>query len=782
MSRRESFLNQRPKERPRGTDRLDWVLENWKQSAWFGPNITWQGQHAARPARFAPFPAGLDPRVLSVLREIGFSQLYSHQAEAVHHALAGENTLLVTPTASGKSLAYQIPILERKARAPHSRALLLFPTKALSQDQLAVFRKFATPANWNSGGKPLGIFNYDGDTPPDTRRKVRSAGDIVLTNPDMLHSGILPHHTQWIRLFENLDFVVIDELHTYRGVFGSHFANVIRRLKRVCEFYGKKPQFLCASATIGNPGDLAQSLLEEPVRVIDQNGAPRGAKEFVFYNPPVLNPVSGQRRSSVKEAARLGGDLLSERIPTIFFCRSRNRVEILLRILRSRHPLLRSRIAAYRGGYLPSERRKIEARLREGDLLAVVATNALELGIDIGSLSASVSVGYPGSISSLWQQFGRAGRRQERSLSLMVASAGPMDQFLVTHPDYLLRGSPEMGLVHPDNELIFSDHIKCSAFELPFRPEERLGKNPDTADYLDYLAEHGVLRFTEKDYRWTSQVYPASDVSLRTASNENFVICDITDTGREKIIGELDYFAAPTQLHDKAIYLHGGQPYLVERLRWEDRQADVVRTQVDYYTDATEKVDIEVLEDESRGWLGPAEVFQGELALIIKAVLFKKIKWETGDNVGFGQIDTPEIEMHTQGGWLLFDSLRMNPPVEDSWLGLVLDGLAYCLHHVAPATILCDRSDISVRAEVRSATFRQPAIYFYDHIPGGMKLSYRLIENLSAVLLHARQVIEGCVCEQGCPGCVGPPGDEEYTGRKQAIVGLLVNLLAAGPE
>ncbi|MBI3396052.1 MAG: DEAD/DEAH box helicase, partial [Spirochaetia bacterium] len=404
-----------------------------------------------------------------------------------------------------------MPIFQRKLENPHSRALLLFPTKALSQDQLSSITGFNDRAE--TGYK---VYTFDGDTPTSVRRRIQEAGDFVVSNPDMLHAGILPHHTNWIKLFENLEFVVLDELHTYRGVFGSHVANVIRRLLRICEFYGSKPQFLAASATIANPKEHAERLVGRPFTLIEKNGAPRGAKHVIFYNPPVVNQALGIRASSLRETASLGAYLLKNNISTIFFCRSRVRVELLYTYLKERCPEVAHRIRAYRGGYLPNERRAIEKDLREGNALAVVSTNALELGVDIGLLDVSVSLGYPGSISSLMQQFGRAGRRSKESISILMATSDGTDQFLVTHPEYFLERSPEQAILNPDNLMIASDHIKCAAFEIPFKNDESLGSFPATQEVLGHLAGTGVLNQAGSKFHWMSDVYPANTFSLRS--------------------------------------------------------------------------------------------------------------------------------------------------------------------------------------------------------------------------------------------------------------------------
>lgn len=722
----------------------------------FGKNITGSFTIPGQDAQYAPIPSSLAAPLAKGLEARGLSRLYTHQASAVESALRGENTLVVTPTASGKSLTYMLPIFQKKLSVPASRALMLFPTKALSQDQQAAINEFN-----DACGTSFRIFTFDGDTSPEARRRIMEAGDFVITNPDMLHAGILPHHTLWIKLFENLDFIVIDELHIYRGVFGSHVANLLRRLLRICAFYGKHPQILAASATIGNPAEHAERLTGRPFTLVDQNGAPRGARHIVFYNPPVVNERLGIRASALKETAALGAHLLKNRIRVIFFCRSRLRVELLYTYLKERAPLLKDRIRAYRGGYLPGERRKIEKELREGSVLSVVSTNALELGVDIGMLDVAVCMGYPGSTSSLLQQFGRAGRRSQESLSLLVATSDGTDQYLIQHPKEFLDKNPEQAIVNPDNLLITADHIKCATFELPFKRGEGFGSYPATGEILDYLAENQVIHASGESYHWMSDVYPANTISLRSGPRENFTIIDTTRPGSEDVIGEVDYYSAPTMIHQHAIYIHQGVQYYVDDLLWDERQARVRRIEVDYYTDANEKVDIEILDRQDKRSQGGFEIAAGEISVRTKAVMFKKIKLETHDNLGWGDIHTPEIEMHTQGAWILVpDGHTIRSKMGDHDLGAMLAGASYALGVVSPLFVLCDPRDMRFRSEVKSNVFREPAIYFYDSFPGGLDLSTRVLENLSGIAQSAADLIARCPCEAGCPSCTGLPDDE----------------------
>lgn len=707
-------------------------------------------------AHYSDFPDFLDPAITTALKSAGINQLYTHQYSACQAAFEGKDTVVVTPTASGKSLTYLLPIFQRKIQNPHSRALLLFPTKALSQDQQASISMFNDKAQ--TGFK---IFTYDGDTPGTARRKIMHAGDFVVTNPDMLHSGILPHHTNWIKLFENLEFVVIDELHSYRGIFGSHVANLLRRLQRICEFYGSRPQYLCCSATIGNPRDHAKNLVGRDFQLIDVNGAPRGKKNILFYNPPIINKELGIRVSAVKEAARLGAHLISNNISCIFFCRSRLRVELLFSYLKERCPLQANRIRSYRGGYLPNERRKIEKELREGSIVAVVSTNALELGVDIGMLDVSVTVGYPGSISSLLQQFGRAGRRQNESLSILMATSDATDQYLAAHPEFFLENNPEQAILNRNNLLIVNEHIKCASYELPFEDNEKFSDYEALPDMLEYLVDNGVLNHAGNRYVWMNDVYPANEVHLRSGARENFVIVDITDKNNEKTIGELDIYATPTMLHKDAIYLHQGIQYYVEDLLWDDHQARVRRINSDYFTDAQEKVDLTILEEDRKDICNGFECCRGELMVRVKATMFKKLKLETHENLGWGDIHTPELEMHTEGSWILipehhdiYNSIAANK------LGPVITAAAYILGQVAVLFVLCDPRDIHARSELRSSMFTLPAIFFYDSVPGGMGLSHKIMQNLSVIAGAALGRIRECACTAGCPSCSGIPDSE----------------------
>src|SRR5471030_3480687 len=610
-------------------------------------------------AQLAPFPDRLDPRARQALQARGIEQLYTHQAEAIAHVLSGRHVVTVTPTASGKTLCYNVPVLDAILRDPSSRALYLFPTKALAQDQLAELQTMCEALDAATGEK-IGVFTYDGDTPQDARRTIRSRAQIVLSNPDMVHSGILPHHPRWAKLFENLRYVIIDELHAYRGVFGSHLCNVLRRLRRICKHYGSSSVFLCSSATIANPRELAERLTEQPFELVDRSGAPRGEKFFVFVNPPVVNHQLGIRRSYLSETRRIASEFLKRNLQIIVFAQSRLSTEILTTYLKDDFGGMAGapeRIRGYRGWYLPLRRREIEKGLRDGAVRAVVSTNALELGIDIGALDVSVMAGYPGTIASTWQRAGRAGRRASRSAAVMVASSAPIDQFVVRNPAFFFDASPERALIDPDNLHILVDHVKCAAFELPFSSTETFGR-PDVQEILGILSEQGLVHRAGDDapWTWTNESYPADAVSLRSVSSDNFVVVDTTQETR--VIGETDFTSGPGTLHPKAIYIVEGQLFQVERLDFEGRKAFVRSIDCDYYTTAityTKVTPIDTFASEAGAARAGART-HGETHVVSRVVGFKKIKFYTNENIGSGELDLPEQQMHTTAYWLTIPS------------------------------------------------------------------------------------------------------------------------------
>src|SRR5690242_10792619 len=717
----------------------------------------------ARPGVFADFPEALAPPLKQSLVSRGIRQLYSHQAEAFEHAAGGRNVVVVTPTASGKTLCYNLPVLQRLIAEPGARAMYLFPTKALAEDQLGEFQGAV-----DAMGSEIRAFTYDGDTPQDARRAIRERANVVLTNPDMLHAGILPHHTKWAKAFENLRYIVIDELHSYRGVYGSHLANVLRRLRRVCEFYGSFPQFICCSATIANPRELAQALTGREFELVAENGAPSGEKYVVFYNPPVVNKALGIRRGYLNETRRIACELLDRGQQTLVFANSRLATEVLLTYLKDDR--VGGSVRGYRGGYLPKERREIERKLRDGEIRAVVATNALELGIDIGSLDAVVMAGYPGTIASTWQRAGRAGRRQTASLAVLVASSAPLDQYIIEHPEYFFDRPPEHAYINPDNLEILLSHLKCAAFELPIRDGEQFGAH-DVAEMCTFLEYFKLLQHSCSSWHWTSESYPADAVSLRSVSSDNFVVVDIT--ADHQVIAEVSFTAALTTLYEKAIYLHDARQYQVERFDYEGRKAYVRRVDSDYFTDAIDYTQVKELEEVESSPAGGIKIAHGDVRLNRQIVGFKKIKFYTMENVGAGNLSMPEQEMHTTAFWLHF-------PVEflarfadlsptDRQGGLV--ALAALLRTVASLSVMCDPRDlgISITEDIAgSLTAFEPNLYLYDNYPGGIGQSSALYKLAPRLLDGAAKLLEACPCEAGCPSCVGPIGEVGERGKEVA--------------
>ena len=744
--------------------------------------------YPAEPARYTEFPPDLHPDLRRVLTARGISRLYTHQREAWDAVQAGRHTVVVTPTASGKTLCYNLPVLDRILKDPDARALYLFPTKALAQDQLAELYSLV-----ESLGADIGTFTYDGDTPQDARKAVRARAHVVVTNPDMLHKGILPHHTKWVKLFENLRYVIVDELHVQRGVYGSHVANIFRRLHRLCRFYGSDPQFLCCSATIGNPKELAERLTGRTMTLVDRSGAPRGERYFALYNPPVVNRQLGIRRSALNSARDIALSFLGKGLQTIVFAPSRLSTEVLLTYLKEaleRAPGAEGVIRGYRGGYLPLKRREIERGLREGSVLGVVSTNALELGIDIGSLDVAVLLGYPGSVASTWQQAGRAGRRSGASAAVLVANSTPLNQFIAKNPDYFFDAPVEQARLNPDNLQILLSHVKCAAFELPFAAGEGFG-GEDLAEILRFLEEERLLHRAGDRWHWTSESYPADAVSLRSVSSDNFVVQDVTREPR--IIAEVDYHSAPSMVHEKAVYILEGRTFFVEKYDHQERRVHVREAEVDYYTDAITYTKVRILDRFAEERLAGGRRSHGEVHVTSQVVGFKKIKFHTHENVGAGDLQMPEREMHTTSYWLTVPrEVMASLPFggEERRDGVV--ALSYTLGQMAALFLLCDRHDLGVavgdngqgeaRVErgmqrLRGAAAQapppgsdyEPNVFVYDNYPGGIGLSeplYRLHERL---LAESRALIASCPCRDGCPSCVGPVGEVGSRGKEVAL-------------
>ncbi len=727
----------------------------------------------AQDADYAPLPGTVDPRLREALERRGVTALYTHQAEAFTAVERGENVVVVTPTASGKTLCYNLPVLNHLLRDPSARAAYLFPTKALAEDQLHEFHQAV-----ETMGADLKAFTYDGDTPQDARRAIRERAQVVFTNPDMLHAGILPHHTKWAKLFENLRYLVIDELHYYRGVYGSHLANVLRRLRRLTGFYGtnqgRGPQIICSSATIANPRQLAEAVCEAPFTLVDRNGAPRGEKYFIFYNPPVVNRQLGIRRSYLHETRRIATDTIERGAQTLVFANNRLATEILIKYLKEaceRAPYPRETIRGYRGGYLPKERRQIERELREGFIRGVVATNALELGIDIGSLDAVILAGYPGTIASTWQRSGRAGRRQKTALTVFVASSAPLDQFMVENPQYFLERPPEEAHINANNLEVMISHLKCAAFELPIRDGEKFGPH-ETKAICEFLKDQGFLHLSAGAWHWTSDTYPADAVSLRAVTSDNFVVIDTTHG--EEVIADVAFPVALTTLHEKAIYLHEARQYQVEKLDYEQRKAFVRRVECDYFTDAIDYTQVKVLEEfASSPRAEGARAVWGDVRVNRQMVGFKKIKFYTLENVGAGNLSMPEQEMHTTAFWLHFSEAFLGqfadatPAEKQSGLA----GLGQVLRTVGALLLMCDPRDLGVAVSEDASQGQprfEPDLFLYDTYPGGIGQSQPLFQRYEKLLEMADSLIANCSCPAGCPGCVGPVGEVGERGKEMA--------------
>ncbi len=749
---------------------LEELIKNLKKDKEFKDQIAYWHQIEGKAAKTIPFSKLIDERIQHALINRGITELYTHQYSAFEYATRNEHFVAVTPTASGKTLCYNLPVLQKILEKEESRSLYLFPTKALAQDQKSELNELIEEM-----GVPVKCFTYDGDTAPNIRQAVRKAGHVVMTNPDMLHSAILPHHTKWVSFFENLKYVIIDELHTYRGVFGSHVANVIRRLKRIANYYGSNPVFIMTSATIANPQELGETLIGEKVRLVNNNGAPRGKKHFLFYNPPIVNQALNIRKSSTFEVNTLAKHFLENKIQTIIFAKSRVRVEVILSHLQelTQKELGPKSIRGYRGGYLPKQRREIEQGLRNGDIIGVVSTNALELGVDIGQLQVCIMNGYPGSIASAWQQAGRAGRRHTESLIIMVANSNPIDQYVISNPDYFFERSPESARLNPDNLIILVDHIKCAAYELPFKKGETFD-GVEIEEVLEFLAEEQVLHQRVDKWYWMNDAFPAHGISLRSASQENVIIIDQSEQAKPSVIGEMDRFSAMTLLHDEAIYLHQGIQYQVEYLDWEEKKAFVRQVGVEYFTDANLAVNLKVLEEDESKREDYASLSFGDVMVNAKATIFKKIKLTTFENIGSGPIHLPEEELHTNAMWLSFSSRLLEKYGEDL-LEQALIGLANVFGHVAPVFVMCDRSDLHVIPQIKADHSELPTIFMYDRYPGGIGLAKEVYKKIELILNQVKSLIEFCPCEAGCPACVGASTTNSHNS-KRVVLSLIHEL------
>ncbi len=844
---------------------LQSLLDYWKQDQNTAPNFSAWNTTPPRAAQTHPFPSDLPAQLREALSTRNIDRLYSHQLSAWINSRAKKNIILATSTASGKTLAYNLPVLSTLIENNDSRALYLFPTKALAQDQLSVLNEQLSvirPLITDNLLLTTGI--YDGDTPQSHRSSIRKNARIVLSNPDMLHTGILPHHSNWSDFFSNLKFIIIDEAHTYRGVFGSHVANVIRRLKRVADFYGAHPQFILASATIGNPKELAENLIEEEFELIDNDGSSRGERHFIIYNPPVTDSALGLRKSSLLESVRLANDLLAHHVQSVIFTRTRRSVEIILTYLQGNHPQsliensksqIANQIRGYRSGYLPIQRREIEQGLRDGSVKTVVATNALELGIDIGGLGAAILVGYPGSIASARQQAGRAGRGDDPAVSVLVASSNPLDQFLAHHPEYFFGRSPEQALVNPNHLLILLEHLRCAMFELPFQKGDGFGSISDELlhEYLEFLVANQDAHFSNEKYYWMKDSYPAANISLRSASAQSIVLQSLTEDGRPLTIGTVDGESAAWMVHPGAIYMHEGQQYFVQDFNLEHQLAQLIPVGLDYYTEAQRSSEIEVLSTSAQSAVPGGLKAYSEIQVTTQVVGFKKIRWFTYENLGEEILDMPPSELQTTGYWLslseetvshlrdagnwsndpndygsdwpkIRDRVRARDQykcqvcgavesgrqhdvhhkipfrafVRDDMLGREqanrlenlttlcpgchkkveqnvrirsgLAGLGFVLGNLAPLFLMCDPRDLGIHTDPAwSAVNGLPSVVLYDHVPAGIGFSQKLFEIHGKLIQRAYELVSACECEDGCPSCVGPGGENGIGGKVESL-------------
>nr|AGS52910.1 ATP-dependent RNA helicase [uncultured bacterium contig00019] len=770
-------------------------LEKIIESPEFAPNIAAYRILPPREGIYAPFPDDLNPAIIEALKRRGIDRLYTHQAEVWQKARQGKNVVVVTPTASGKTLCYNLPCLQAMLSDETARCLYLFPTKALSQDQRSELNELAGKNN----GLNIKVSVYDGDTPESLRISARDTGRIIISNPDMLHAGILPNHPKWIKFFSNLKYIVIDEAHAYRGVFGSHVANVIRRLRRASAFYGARPQFILCSATIGNPAELACALIGQPVELVDKNGAPCGEKRIILYNPQKTGSGFEMRKSVDEEGNRWMVALLKAGIKTILFAHSRIRTEVVASYVNSDLSNIftdnsRIRVEAYRGGFLPNERHEIERGLREGEIHGVVSTNALELGIDIGGLDASIIAGFPGSINSFWQQSGRAGRRAGTAVSVFIANMSPVDQFIMNEPEWFFRKNAEEARIDPDNPYILTDHVKCACFELPFVDEQLTGGgcgehgesySMNAKEALEYLEEAGVVRLAGGKWHWADRAFPAEKISLRSASADNVVIIDVTG-GRNAVIGEMDRPGAKEMIFANAVYIHRGRQFIVEELDIENRKCLVREADVNYYTDGLVKTDIKVLTEDERRKAGEAVnsdnaigqptpgsgfsspyLFECALSDVLvrsQATKYKKIKFKTEENIGYGEISLPEEEMQTCSAVLLFPPESAGgaalAKLDEKRQGGALSGIGTMMRSIAPLFLLCDPRDLGIAERVRDPHFGVSALYIYDKYPGGIGLAERLAGRTEPLLAVIEEALGRCPCKNGCPSCVGAQGDK----------------------
>ncbi|MDZ7859522.1 MAG: DEAD/DEAH box helicase [Candidatus Krumholzibacteriota bacterium] len=726
-------------------------LKKLKADDFYREQIVFTHKIPARRAKWGKLDYPLPGRVTELLDNSGIKRLYSHQVEAVKAVREGKSIVIVTSTASGKTLCYNIPVIERFLEDRECKALYLYPTKALAQDQLRVLESYGRSIDFKAG-------TYDGDTPGSLRKKLRGEADILLTNPDMLHSGILPNHSKWARFFANLQFVVIDEIHTYRGIFGSHVANVIGRLERICGYYGAKPVYVTSSATIANPGEHAERLTGRRIKVIKNDGSPRGEKKFVMWNPPVIDEIGVDRRSTNVEAADIIAKLVMGNVQTIAFVKSRVVSEVITRyvrgILKSHSSSLDDSVHPYRGGYLPEERREIERLLFENELKAVISTNALELGIDVGALYASVIVGYPGSIASTWQQAGRAGRGEEESVVFFLVHNTPLEQYLVKHPEYFLGRTPENAIIDPENPYVLLGQLRAAAFELPLSGSEVSEMGQYAPAIAELLEEEREFNFLRGKWYWRGKGYPSASVNLRNISPDSYTIIDESDGNR--VIGTVDEASAFQQVHPDAVYLHQAFTYFVNNLDIDKKVAFVSKCDLDYYTQSITETRVKIDKEEKKDKWKISEIGFGDVSVTDLTFMFRKIKFGSRDSIGYGKCDLPPQILETAGLWIMpprevFAAVRKWGRVPSE--GLL--GLSNVLREVVPLFVMCDPLDIGTT--VNSGSTAGQALYLYDKYPGGIGFSLKSYDLVEEIMSAALELIKACSCENGCPSCVGSP-------------------------
>jgi DEAD/DEAH box helicase domain-containing protein len=831
------------------------ILETFSKST--QENITFSWVNEKNDATFVSFPEEIPIEIRFIYRNLGINHLYKHQADSIKHTFNKKNVVIATGTASGKSLCYQIPILNSIIQTTNNTSLLLFPTKALSSDQYKnLHNQISTLLKSDmdfSNDLPIGM--YDGDTSSSRRYAIRNKARVIITNPDMLHLGILPNHPSWENLFSNLKFIIIDEIHTYTGVFGSHFTNVIRRLKRVAQFYDASPQFILTSATIANPKIHAERIVEEKFELIDHDYSKQNEKRFIFYNPPIVDSELGVRKSIIDETYQIARVLLNQKLQTIIFARTRKTVERLLRRFNNLAGQNHFNISAYRSGYLKSERRDIEAGLKSGEIDMVISTTALELGIDMGMVDAIILMGYPGSISKFLQQSGRAGRDESESLSIMVASSSPLDQFLIKHPEFVKDKNPEKALVDPDNPFILFNHLKCATFEIPFDKQDEFGllKWEKLDDFLSLLENVGILYHEHGKYFWKSNQYPAKEISLRSIFGIPITLF-INKNEENLRIGKMDQRSAKKMIHPGAIYLHNGQTFIIDTLDIDNYRAQLSEFN-DYYTEPIIKVETSIENQLSFENFESYYKGFGEIRIIENVIGFKKIMWDTYKVIGYEELKMGSDELQTKGLWVTFPNKIINHLKDlnlwtnsineygSNWKEIrekiivrdqnicqfcrkfysseklhvhhkipfrtfksikkanqhgnlvslcptchriaeknvkmrsILSGLGYAFSHIAPLFLLCDRHDLGYTFDEKIGINEQnPGIIVFDQFPGGIGLAENLFFRVKDVFYHLNEIIEQCPCIDGCPSCVGPPG-ENGMGAKKGTLELIKIIL-----